>query len=240
VAVVDAQLRDRDEFLLEIRERLLLAQEAMSAKHDLKHRELVFAVGDWARLHLHHRTAVGITPARSTKLGPQVFWSLSGVGQDWVGGSHSRCFSCCSLEAICGDTSCWSTGFAASFGPWQVVRARLYRGIWELLVQWEGQTAADASWSPLEDFKKAFPVFQLELFSSLRTLAADIGHRWSSKVAPLAAGDSSSPPPYILRSCSQASSLLHSPLRSPRRPRRISEATENRDYPKHASASVFL
>jgi hypothetical protein len=31
-------------------------------------------------------------------------------------------------------------------------------------VQWEGQTAADASWSPLEDFIKAFPVFQLELF----------------------------------------------------------------------------
>jgi hypothetical protein len=73
VADVDAQLRDRDEFLLEIRERLLLAQEAMSAKHDLKHRELVFAVGDWARLHLHHRTAVGITPARSTKLGPWYF-----------------------------------------------------------------------------------------------------------------------------------------------------------------------
>jgi hypothetical protein len=42
----------------------------------------------------------------------------------------------------------------------------------------------------------------------------------------LAAGDSSSPPPYILGSCSQASLLLHSPLRSPRRPRRINLVPE--------------
>jgi hypothetical protein len=46
--------------------------------------------------------------------------------------------------------------------PVKVVRARLYRGIWELLVQWEGQMAADASWSPLADFKQTFPTFQLE------------------------------------------------------------------------------
>jgi hypothetical protein len=45
----------------------------MWAKHDLKRRDLVFAVGDWVWLRLHHRTAVGITPARSTKLGPRYF-----------------------------------------------------------------------------------------------------------------------------------------------------------------------
>jgi hypothetical protein len=40
-----------------------------------------------------------------------------------------------------------------------VVSARLYRGVWELLVQWDG---ADATWTPLEDFKTAYPSFQLE------------------------------------------------------------------------------
>jgi hypothetical protein len=30
------------------------------------------------------------------------------------------------------------------------------------LVQWEGQSAADASWTALEDFKKIHPSFQLE------------------------------------------------------------------------------
>jgi hypothetical protein len=68
-----AQVAPIDEFLLEIRERLLMAQEAMRAKHDLKHRELVFVVGDWVWLRLHHRTSVGITPAHSTKLGPRYF-----------------------------------------------------------------------------------------------------------------------------------------------------------------------
>jgi hypothetical protein len=38
-------------------------------------------------------------------------------------------------------------------------------------------------------------------------------------VAPSAAGDDR-PPRYALRSCSQATLLLHSPLRSPRRPPR--------------------
>jgi hypothetical protein len=53
-----------------------------------------------------------------------------------------------------------------------------------------------------------------------------VGPELTSMVAPLAAGDSSSPPPYILGSCSQASLLLHSPLRSPRRPRRINLVPE--------------
>jgi hypothetical protein len=43
----------------------------------------------------------------------------------------------------------------------------------------------------------------------------------SSTVAPLATGDSSSSPPYILRSYSQASLFLHSPLCVFRQPRRI-------------------
>jgi hypothetical protein len=36
VQVVDEQLHDRDEFLQQIRERLLLAQDMMRAQHDKK------------------------------------------------------------------------------------------------------------------------------------------------------------------------------------------------------------
>jgi hypothetical protein len=50
------------------------------------------------------------------------------------------------------------------------------------------------------------------------------GRELPSTVAPPAADDRSSSPPYVLRSCSQASLLLHSSLRSPRRPRRINKA----------------
>ena len=46
--------------------------------------------------------------------------------------------------------------------PAKVVHARLNRGTWELLVQWEGRTAADATWEQLQEFKKSYPEVQLE------------------------------------------------------------------------------
>jgi hypothetical protein len=39
--------------------------------------------------------------------------------------------------------------------PAKVVKARLNRGVWELLVQWEGRAVSDASWEQLEEFKRA-------------------------------------------------------------------------------------
>ena len=50
--------------------------------------------------------------------------------------------------------------------PSQVVRARLNRGHWELLVQWASCSPADATWEPIADFKERYPAFQLadELF----------------------------------------------------------------------------
>lgn len=68
-----AQLRDRDEFLADIRDRLLLAEDVMKAHYDKQHRFLEFQVGEWAWLKLHQRVASGITPARSSKLGPCYF-----------------------------------------------------------------------------------------------------------------------------------------------------------------------
>jgi hypothetical protein len=46
--VVDAQLRDRNEFLMEIRKRLEQAQQHYKLFYDCHHRELEFAPGQWA------------------------------------------------------------------------------------------------------------------------------------------------------------------------------------------------
>jgi hypothetical protein len=43
-----------------------------------------------------------------------------------------------------------------------VFKSRLARGRHELLVQWKGQAAADASWMALDEFRSLFPSFQLE------------------------------------------------------------------------------
>jgi hypothetical protein len=35
-------------------------------------------------------------------------------------------------------------------------------GSWQLLIQWEGGTAVDATWEALPDFKERYPTFKLE------------------------------------------------------------------------------
>jgi hypothetical protein len=61
VVAVDQQLRDRDTFLDEIRERLVQAQVTMKQYQDKSRREVQFAVGDWVWVRLNQRTAVGVT-----------------------------------------------------------------------------------------------------------------------------------------------------------------------------------
>jgi hypothetical protein len=44
----------------------------------------------------------------------------------------------------------------------EVIKGRLARDVQELLVRWEGQCAADATWVELEAFRREFPAFKLE------------------------------------------------------------------------------
>lgn len=46
--------------------------------------------------------------------------------------------------------------------PAAIRRARLNRGRWELLIQWNGQLASEASWEFLTNFSEQYPDFQLE------------------------------------------------------------------------------
>ena len=67
---VDALFSDRDEFLAEVRARLLQAQEHARRFYDAKHRALEFAVGDWVLLRLLRHTQ-SAAPGRTGKLGPK-------------------------------------------------------------------------------------------------------------------------------------------------------------------------
>ena len=73
VAAVDRQLKDRDDFLADIRDRLQQAQDAMKVTQDRSRRDVEYAVGDWAWLRLHHRAASGITPSAPSKLAPRFY-----------------------------------------------------------------------------------------------------------------------------------------------------------------------
>jgi hypothetical protein len=71
VAAIDVQLQDRDAFLEEIKARLVQAQVTMKSYQDQRRREVEFNVGDCVWLRLQQRTAVGVTTASPSKLGPK-------------------------------------------------------------------------------------------------------------------------------------------------------------------------
>jgi hypothetical protein len=46
--------------------------------------------------------------------------------------------------------------------PARVTRARLARGVRQVLVEWQGKPPASATWEDLDDLRAWFPSFQLE------------------------------------------------------------------------------
>jgi hypothetical protein len=77
VAAVDRQLLEleRDEFLEEIRARLVQAQVTMKNVQDKSRRDVEFEVGSWVWVwvRLLQRTTVGVIAAAHTKLGPKFY-----------------------------------------------------------------------------------------------------------------------------------------------------------------------
>lgn len=52
VAAIGKQLRGRNEFLAEIKDRLIPTQVTMKSYQDKRHREVAFSIGDWVCLRL--------------------------------------------------------------------------------------------------------------------------------------------------------------------------------------------
>ena len=174
---VDQQLRDRDEFLVEIRDRLEQAQQLYKAQYDKHHRELEFCPGDWVWLRLLHRPMASLFIHGRGKLGPKYFGPFKVL--DRVGDMAYR------LQLPLGTRlhNVFHVGLLKPFHgtppetapvlppirhgrvclvPERVLNSRQVRGLQEVLVQWQGHQAAEASWMPLDEFRRVYPSFQLE------------------------------------------------------------------------------
>jgi hypothetical protein len=177
VAAVDVQLRDRDEFLQQIRERLLLSQDAMKAQSDSKRRALEFAIGDWVWFRLHHRSTIGITPVKSSKLSPRFYGPYKVIEHIGNVAYHLQLPSKAKIHDV------FHVALLKKFEgtppeaviplpaiqhgrvlpkPDKVIKARLNRGVWEVLVSWQGQAPTDTTWEKIDDFKQEYPEVQLE------------------------------------------------------------------------------
>jgi hypothetical protein len=76
--------------------------------------------------------------------------------------------------------------------PEKVLRARLNRDVWEFLMQWMGQAAADATRKNVPEFNDAYPSFQLKdkLFLNGRGEGKSCGHIYLEDVrAPAQASE---------------------------------------------------
>ncbi|XP_072146537.1 uncharacterized protein [Setaria viridis] len=144
VASLDKQLQKRDEFLAEIRERLLQAQVHMKATYDKDQLWVLERIDSVAyRLLLPPKARIHDVF--------HVAFLKKHYGEPPV--------DVVPLPAI-------AHGCALPT-PLAIVRARPLHNSWDLLVQWVGHDPAEATWELLEDFKERYPTFQLEdkLFS---------------------------------------------------------------------------
>ncbi|KAK1608874.1 hypothetical protein QYE76_032547 [Lolium multiflorum] len=70
---VERQILDRDQFLLDVRDRLLQAAQQYKHFYDVKHRAIAFDVGEWVWLRLQHRPAAFLGAGAKGKLAPKYF-----------------------------------------------------------------------------------------------------------------------------------------------------------------------
>jgi len=177
VVAMDKQLHHRDVFLAEIRERLLQAQDYMKSSHDKLHRDLAFQVDDWVWLRLHQRTATGITYGAKSKLSPRFYGPFQVVEKIGSVAYRLRLPAKARIHDVfhvvflkkhhgtppmaMGSLPPIANGHALPV-PAKVRRAMPSRNSWDLLVQWEGRSSAEATWEPLQEFKDLHPDFKLE------------------------------------------------------------------------------
>jgi hypothetical protein len=177
---VEKQLMMRDEFLCEIKDRMLQSQVTMKSYENQKRHDVEFEEGDWVWLRLQQRTAVAITAAHS-KLNPKfyepykVLKKIGMVAYQLELPPRAKIhdvFHAALLKKYEGPALAQPVPLPDLLHdrvlptPDTILRARLNRGVWELLIKWTGRSAADATWEKLEDFKSLFPRVELtdELF----------------------------------------------------------------------------
>jgi len=171
---VDQAMRNRDEFLAEVRDRLEQAQQHYKAVYDRRHRPVVFSPGQWVWLRLLHRPAASLNVRGRGKLGPRFFGPFQVL--DRIGEVAYKL----ALPAGSRIHDVFHVGLLKPFHgtppaeipplpplqhgrvvpePESVIRSRLARGQRDLLVRWKGAPATDSSCVLLEEFQQQFRSF---------------------------------------------------------------------------------
>jgi hypothetical protein len=173
---VQSQMTERDEFLMEIFERLEQSQQQYKRFYDTKHRDVEFVVGQWVWLRLLHRPIASLDVKGRGKLGPwfygpfQVLERIGDVAYKLklpAGARLHDVFHVGLLKQFHGVPPSAPATLPpihhgrACLEPEAVTKGRLARGRQEVLVSWKGRAASKTSWMDLEEFRRMYPAFQL-------------------------------------------------------------------------------
>ena len=174
---VDKAMRDRDEFLAEVRDRLEQAQQHYKAVYDRHHHPVSFVPGQWVWLRLLHRPVASLNIKGHGKLGPKFFGPyqvLERVGdvayklQLPTGARIHDVFHVGLLKPFHGEPPMQPPVLPplhhgrVVVQPEAVLKSRMVRGHREVLVRWAGAPAAESCWVDLQEFVEQFSNFQLE------------------------------------------------------------------------------
>jgi len=177
LAVLEDQLKTRDELLRILKQNLQLSQNRMKKYADLKRTDRNFEVGTWVYLRLQPYRQMSVAFRRSLKISPRFygpFLILQKIGKvayrlDLPPGSLVHpVFHVSQLKEKLGVSAVPIPTLPPvdRFGvfrpePEEVLdrRSRKYhnRAVVDLLIRWHGQTAAEATWEPFNRLKADFP-----------------------------------------------------------------------------------
>jgi len=185
VAAVAKTMEEHDELLADVRSKLEQAQSVYKSYYDRRHRQETYTVGDWVWLRVRHRTPLTLQRATSGKLCPRyygpyqvieiinevppLFWPLLCLGalQLPLGARIHDVFHIGLLKRFNGQPPESPPPLppmhhcAAIPVPAAAVKARLARGVRQVLIQWQGQPASAASWEDVDSFVQRYLQFQL-------------------------------------------------------------------------------
>jgi len=177
VAAVARTMEEREEFLGVIRYRLEQAQAVQKLHYDRVHRHVQYTVGDWALLKLRQRATSSLPQAVTGKLKPRFFGPyqvteiINDVAVRLALPPRARLhdvFHVGLLKKFRGTPPAAPPPLppvhhgAVAPVPERAARYRLARGVRQVLIQWQGLSAASATWEDVESFAAKFPDFQLE------------------------------------------------------------------------------
>ena len=177
VAAVVKSMAEREEMLADARARLEQSQDVYRRVYNKHHRELSFAVGDWVWLRLRHRAPASLQGATKGKLRPRFFgpYRVAAVINDVAyrlelppRARLHDVFHVGLLKKFVGTPPQAPPALppihhgATQPVPERASKARLARGVRQVLIHWQNEPAASATWEDLEDFQDRYPTFQLE------------------------------------------------------------------------------